>query len=192
MKTIKLFILPMLALALFASCSDDDDSPAPVNPPELITDVAIIFTNAADDTDVVTLTAVSADGIVEPTLNDEPPLVFTANATYNVTVTIFDNVNDENILEEIVDEVDEHFFVYATTAGFTMVRDADDPVGTLEGSSTPHKLGLETTWTAGAATTGTITVQLIHEPTSIASDVGFGAASGGEFDINQTWDVVLQ
>ncbi|MEM9678933.1 MAG: hypothetical protein AAF901_01305 [Bacteroidota bacterium] len=192
MKTIKLFILPMLALALFASCSDDDDAPAPVNPPELITDVNVIFTNAADATDVITLTGISADGIVAPTLTVSGP--FTAGATYNATVTITDEVNDENILEEIVDEVDEHFFVYAVnTVDFTSVmRDGDDPVGTLDGSSTTHKLGLETTWTAGAASTGTLTVQLIHQPTSVDDTGGFGTASGGDFDINNTWTVVIQ
>lgn len=187
MKTIKSFIMPMLVLTLFASCSSDDDSSA-VTPDEVITDVSVIFTNVADANDVVTLTAVSADGIVAPTLNDNPPLVFTAGATYNATITITDEVNDENILEEVVDEKDEHFFVYAAnTVAFTMVRAASDEVRT-DGES----LGLNTTWTAGTAGTGTITVQLIHEPTTVSDDGGFGSASGGEFDINNTWNVEIQ
>ena len=152
---------------------------------ELITDVNVIFTNAANAMDVVTLTGISADGEVAPTLSVSGN--FTAGATYNVTVTITDEINDENILEEIVEEKDEHFFVYATTTSFTVVRAATDEVRT-DGES----LGLNTTWTAGAAGTGTITAQLIHEPDTVSDAGGFGSATGGEFDINNTWNVVIQ
>jgi len=194
MKTIKLFTITMLAMVVLASCSSDDDTTPPaVTPQELITDVNVIFTNATNAMDVVTLTAVSSDGVVAPTLSMTG--TFTAGATYNTTVTITDEINNENILEEIVDEVDEHFFAYATnpTGLFVSVaRDNDDPVGTIEGSTTTHQLGLETTWTAGVAGTGSITVQLIHEPTSVDDSNGFGSASGGEFDINNTWNITIQ
>ena len=177
-------MIPMLFVALFTACSDDD--PAPVNPPELITNVNLIFTNAANAADVVTLTAVSADGIVAPTLTVSGP--FTAGATYNATITITDEVNDENILEEVVEEKDEHFFVYAINGvNFTMMRAANDEVRT-DGES----LGLNTTWTAGTAAGGTITLQLVHEPTTISDDGGFGSSTGGEFDINNTWTVSIQ
>ena len=185
MKTIKLFALPMLFVALFASCSSDDDAPAPINPEEVITNVTVTFTNTADGNDVITLTAVSADGIVAPTLN--MPSAFTAGATYNATIAITDEVNNENILEEVVEEKDEHFFVYATTANFTVTRAATDEVRT-DGES----LGLNTTWTAGAAGSGTLTVQLVHEPDTVSDDGGLGSATGGEFDIDNTWNVTIQ
>ena len=188
MKTIKLFIIPMLFLALLASCTSDDNTPVAIIAEELITDVNVVFTNSTDATDVVTLTANSADGVVEPTLTTSG--VFTANATYNTTVTIRDNVNNENILDEIIAEKDEHFFTYSTVATdlFTnMVRADNDEVRT-DG----ELLGLNTVWTAGAAGTGTLTLQLIHEPTTVNDDNGFGSASGGEFDINNTWDITIQ
>jgi hypothetical protein len=185
MRKIRLFMIPVLFVALFTACSDNDD-PAPVNPEELITNVNVIFTNAADATDIVTLSAVSADGIVAPTLVVSGP--FTSGAVYNATVTITDNINNENILEEIVEEKDEHFFVYDQSGvAFTMMRAATDEVRT-DGES----LGLNTTWTAGPAASGTITVLLIHEPTTVSDDGGFGSASGGEFDINNSWSVTIQ
>ena len=184
MRKIKLFMIPVLFVAVFTSCSDDD--PAPVNAEEVITNVNVIFTNTADATDVVTLTAISADGIVAPTLTVSGP--FTTGAEYSATVTITDEVNNENILTEVVEEKDEHFFVYnANGVSFLMARAANDEVRT-DGVS----LGLNTTWTAGGAATGTITVQLIHEPTTVSDAGGFGSASGGEFDIDNTWDVTIQ
>jgi hypothetical protein len=184
MKKIKLFMIPVLFVALFSSCSDND--PDPIVEAELITNVNVIFTNDADATDVVTLTAISADGIVSPTLTTTG--VFTAGATYSAIVEIRDEINNENILEEVVEEKDEHFFVYAVSnVNFTMMRAANDEVRT-DG----ERLGLNTTWTAGAASTGTITMQLIHEPTTVSDDGGFGTATGGEFDINNTWNVQIQ
>lgn len=187
MKTIKLFSISMLVLALFVSCSDDDDAPVAVIPQEVITNVSVTFTNANDAADVVTLTAVSADGIVDPTLNI--PGAFTTGATYNATLSITDEVNNENILEEVVEEKDDHFFVYAVNNSslFTVVRADNDEVRT-DG----EKLGLNTTWTAGTAGSGTLTVQLIHEPTLVNDDNGFGSATGGEFDVNNTWNIVIQ
>ena len=184
MKKAKLFMLPILFVAVFTSCNNND--PEEVLEQELITNVNVIFTNAADATDVVTLTAISADGIVAPTLTVSGP--FTAGATYNATVTITDEINNENILTEIVEEKDEHFFVYAINGvNFTMVRAANDEVRT-DGES----LGLNTTWTAGTAAGGTITLQLVHEPTTVDDTGGFGASTGGEFDINNTWNVSIQ
>ena len=186
MKTIKLFFISMLALAFVTSCSDDDDGPDPIIDQELITNVNVIFTPSNSANEVVTLSAVSADGIVAPNLNVTGD--FVSGETYNATITITDEVNGENILEEIVEEKDEHFFVYSiNSVDFTsMTRSANDEV-----RSDGESLGLNTTWVAGAAGSGSITVQLIHEPTSVSDDNGFGSASGGEFDVNNTWNVTI-
>ena len=188
MKTFKNLFIPVLALVLFASCSDDDDTPAPVVAQELITNVNVIFTPTDTNNATVTLSAVSADGIVDPTLNVVG--TFVAGTTYNATVTITDEVNNENILTEVIEEKDEHFFVYAiNTIDFTsMTRASNDEVRTNDGAS----LGVNTTWVAGDASTGTLTLQLVHEPTTVNDDDGFGSATGGEFDINNTWNVEIQ
>ena len=185
MKTIKLFFMSMLSLALVTSCSDDD-APAPIVDQELITNVNVIFTPSDSANEVVTLSAISADGIVAPNLNVTGD--FVSGETYNATITITDEINEENILEEIVEEKDEHFFEYSINSiDFTsMTRSADDEV-----RSDGVKLGLNTTWVAGAAGSGTITVRLIHEPTSVSDADGFGSASGGENDFNNTWNVTI-
>lgn len=185
MKTIKLFAIAILATLTFTACSDDDD-PIAVNPEEVITDFSVIFTNVSDATDRVTLTAVSADGIVAPTLNVDG--TFASGATYDATLTIVDNVNGENILEEVIEEAEEHFFVYSVNGvALSMVR-ADNDVQDSNGIS----IGVFTNWTANAPGTGTLTVQLVHEPGSVVDDGSFGSATGGEFDVNNTWNVEIQ
>ena len=54
------------------------------------------------------------------------------------------------------------------------------------------RIGVITNWTANAAGTGTLTVQLVHEADAVIDDGSFGSAQGGEFDINNTWNVEIQ
>jgi len=191
MKTIKLLFMSMFVMALVVSCDDDD--PAAILPEELITNVNVIFTNDDDPSDIVTLTAISVDGVLDPVLTVSGP--FTADADYKATITITDEINDENILEEIVEEKDEHFFTYAINGIDLdgMIRDDSIDPQRTDG----NYLGLETQWDFDdAASTGTLTLRLIHEPTSVDDEFGqqfeFGTASGGEFDINNTWNVSVQ
>ena len=57
-----------------------------------------------------------------------------------------------------------------------------------------NPIGLSLTLTTGAAGTGKVTVTLIHEPMKDASGVSGGdiANAGGEEDIAQTFNVVVQ
>jgi hypothetical protein len=64
-----------------------------------------------------------------------------------------------------------------------MTRDADDvdgPDGT--------KLGVRTTWVAGAAGTGNIRIRLVHEPATADDTDPFGTVTGGSDDINITFE----
>ncbi len=183
MKTIKLFAIPMLALALFASCSDDDDAPAPVLEEELITDVILTFENDADPNDIVTLTSIAPDGHEDGASTETIDGTFTAGATYSLTLALTNESEDpaEDVLnDDIIPEADEHFFVYAVnTIDLAMTRDANDVAGP-DGS----KLGVRTTWVAGAATTGNIQITLVHEPVTVDDADEFGSATGGSEDFN--------
>jgi hypothetical protein len=191
MRTSKLFIGAMFCLTLITSCSDDDENPVAINPEELITDVTLTFENVADDADKVILYSEAPDG-QDGASTETITGTFTAGATYSLTLAML-NASEtpaEDILnEDIVLEGDEHFFSYAVNGiNLTMSRDTDDVDGP-NGS----KLGVNTTWIAGAASTGNIQIILIHEPTSVDDSDGFGSSTGGSEDLNLTFTgVVIQ
>lgn len=193
MKTSKFFIRAILCFALvtsFVSCSDNDD-PEPVNEEELITVVAMTFTNVNNPTDVVSLTNTAPDG-QDGTSVDAIVGNFTAGQTYALTLTLLNGTETpaEDVLAgDIIPEADEHFFIYGVSGiNLTMTRDADDEDG-ADGS----KLGVKTTWVAGAASTGNVRIQLVHQPTTTDDSDNFGSATGGSDDLNITFTgVVIQ
>jgi len=188
MKTTKFLFKTMLCLALvtsFTSCSDDDD-PAPVNEEELITNLTLTFTNTANSADVVSMSSVAPDGLEDGMSTEIVSGTFTSGATYALTIGITNASESpaEDVLNgDIIPEADEHFFAYAVSGlNFTMSRDASDVDGP-DGS----KLGVNTTWVAGAASTGNLQIRLIHEPSSVDDSDEFGSATGGSEDFNITF-----
>lgn len=184
MKTSKFFIGAMFCLTLVTSCSDDDDTPAPVLEEEQITNVNLMFTNDADPMDVVLLTDFAPDGqngASTSTITGN----FTAGETYSLSIAILNSEEDPNnpedvLNDDIIPEADEHFFSYAVSGlNLTMMRDSDDIEGP-DGSN----LGVNTTWVAGMASSGNLQIILTHEPTSVDDSDEFGAATGGSQDFN--------
>jgi hypothetical protein len=188
MKTSKLFIAALFCLTLITSCSDDDN-PTPVLEEELITNVSLTFVNDADANDVVVLANIAPDG-QEGASNNTINGSFTSGATYSLTLSLL-NAEDaddvEDVLnDDIIPEADEHFFVYAVNGiNLTVTRDSDD----IEGPNGSN-LGVNTTWVAGAASTGNVQIRLVHEPESVDDSDEFGSSTGGSEDINITFQGV--
>lgn len=190
MKTIRLFAMAIFAVTILASCSNDDD-PVEVLEEEFWTEFTMTFTNTQNANDTVVLRVFDADGEPGPTA---PVLTvtgnFTANATYNATLTLMNTIENEDVLnDDVIPEKDEHFFTFAVNGiNLTVVRATNDIVRT-DG----EKLGVNTTWTAGAASTGNIQVRLVHEPATVDDSDEFGSTTGGSEDINVTFTgVVIQ
>lgn len=190
-KTSKLFIAAIFCLTLITSCSNDDDNssnPDPVNTVELFTNVTLTFTNTTDPTDVVVMTDIKPDGQEgDVTVNDvDGP--FTAGESYALTLDATDASNPDDIEDKLVGDVipeaDEHFFKYAVnTTNFTMTRDDEDIIG-ADGA----KLGLNTTWVAGDASTGNnLQIILVHVPATADDSNEFGSTTGGDEDFNITF-----
>ena len=185
MKTIRLLAMSIFTVALLASCSNNDD-PEEVVEEEFWTEFTMTFTNTQDMNDTVELRVVDADGEPGPiapqlTVNGN----FTANAVYNAELTLMNTVENEDVLnDDIIPEKDEHFFTFAVNGiNLTMVRASNDIVRT-DG----EKLGVNTTWTAGTASTGgTIQIRLVHEPVTVSDSDEFGSTTGGSEDINVTF-----
>lgn len=181
MKNFRIHNLVSLLIAAsvsVVSCSDDDDSndvPPIEDEVEVITDVTLIFTNTNDATDVVTATARDNDGPGAQELIIADEITLGANATYELTFEVFNNLDaddPEDIGAEILEEADEHqiFFsftegAFSSPAGDGNIDTASDPINYEDEDDEGNPVGLETIWTTGAASTGgNFTVRLQHQP----------------------------
>lgn len=184
MKTTIKTLAILATAAVFISC-EDDDTPEIVNEEEVITTVEVELTNTTDANNVVTFTSVDNDGE-----GPNPPVntvvgTLMANATYNGTVEFLNELESpvEDITEEVEEEGDEHEVFYTTSiSDLSVTKDDVDANG--------NPLGLMTTFQTGAATTGTMTVVLRHEP--MKPNDGSLTNAGGETDVEVTFDVTVQ
>ena len=109
-----------------------------------------------------------------------------ANSEYQVEIAFYDESDPadiEDITEEVKEENLEHQFFYTSGGGLdvtTSYSDSDDD---------GNDLGIEFTLTAGAASSGTLTFTLRHEPTK--PNTGLSDA-GGETGIAATFDVTIE
>ena len=68
----------------------------------------------------------------------------------------------EDITEEVIEEADEHFVYYQVSSASLSISAASNDVQDAAGIS----INLKTEWAAAGASSGTVRVYLIHEPTS--------------------------
>lgn len=188
----KLFFLLPLALMLFATSCDDDEA-APDNAEEVITDLVYTLTpdnsgGGAAQTVVLSFNDPDGDGGTAPTVTVSGP--FVSGTTYTGAIVLTNNTETpgEDITAEIAEEDDEHQFFFTGSSGLNLevaYNDQDDDM---------NPIGLSTTVTAGAASTGDFTVILRHEPDKDAAGVKEGniGNAGGETDIEVTFSVTIE
>lgn len=187
MKTInRIKFLSLLAMALIMTACGSDD-PEPVNEEELITTVRVTFTSATAATATATFTDLDGPGGNDP-VTENPTLI--ANTTYSVSVEFLNEQESpaEDITAEVREEDDEHqvFVVAGTGLNLTYAYNDEDGNG--------NPLGLSGTVTTTDASTGNLTVSLIHEPVKDAANVSAGdpTNAGGETDVTVTFNVTIQ
>jgi phage/plasmid primase-like uncharacterized protein len=168
-------ILAFLALGIitFSSCKDDEV----VNPPnpneeELITTVELVFTNAADSSDVSTFKFADPDGEGgnAPTQQDTIRLAQASNYTLAVRFLDESSSDVEDITEEVKEEAEEHLICYTTDASTTVIISDKDVNGL--------NIGLSADVETSVAVNGTFTIALKHQP-----DVKDGSCDLGETDV---------
>ena len=198
----KKFAMPTLVLTgLLAACGDDDTDPMmePVEEVELITTVALTFTNTADANDVVTAMTVDldADGPNDPVITQPGPL--TAGSTYELTFDILNEAESpaEDVTEEIREEAEEHrVFVSFSDDSFISATatdvESDYENGNQEGDDLP--VGLVWSVDATAAGSGTITATLRHLPPigGTPQKTPTVGPTDGETDFLVTFDITVQ
>ncbi|UII79715.1 type 1 periplasmic binding fold superfamily protein [Flagellimonas sp. CMM7] len=197
MKTIKLLSLAVLAGTLFVSCSSDDNDPDPVNEEETITTMTATMVPQGGGT-TITLQSqdLDGDGPNAPTITVSGSLA--ENTVYDGTVVLLNETETpaENVNEEIEGEAAEHQFFFVAGGGLNATSayadDESDYVSdeTGENFTTTNPVGISFTITTTDASTGTLAITLRHEPKK--PNDGTLADAGGETDITQTFDLVIE
>jgi len=186
-STLRLSTLAIITMfsSLFIACSSDDDAPVPVNEEEVITTLTATLVPSDGMGATITLTTrdLDGDGPDAPVITVSGSLE--ASKTYNATLVLLNETESpaEDITLEVEEEDDEHQFFYTANGGL----DVATTYTSFDGDGNP--LGTTFDVTTGAASTGTFTITLRHEPTK--PNTGLTDA-GGETDISATFPVTIQ
>ena len=173
----KIFKYALLAIPfLYFSCSDDDDTPSPINEEEVITTMNVYV----DGVLAMSSTDLDGDGPNEPVVTEGSLF---ANTTHEVRLEFLNELEDtpEDITEEIEEESDMHQVFFSTD-----IPGVEFEYTNFDNQDPPLPLGTNFNIITGDSGTGTITITLIHNPNK--PNTGLDSA-GGEEDISVTFDV---
>jgi len=188
----------VLTLFIFTACEEDEAAPEEENEVEVFTDVKLVFTPTGGGA-AVEATAQDPDGagVQELVVNDEIKLQ--SGTSYTLTMVIENCLESpcELMNEEIEEEDLEHQLFFAWTDGaFTSpvgngnIDNASDPVNYNDTDSNGNPLGLNTSWTAGDATTAaSFTVRLQHQPDVKTATSG---ANDGDTDFELQFRLTIE
>ena len=195
MKTIKYSILALVALINLNSCSSDDDStPEIINEEEVITTVEVVLTPTTGDAVTLKSIDLDGDGPNAPVLSVSGPLQ--VGMLYNGVVTLKNETVSpvEVINEEIEEEADEHQFFYRITGGLDATVTYTDSENDYLSNNSTNPVGLQFSLQANTASSGGLTVTLIHEPAKDAAGVVNGdiTNAAGETDVEQTFNLSIE
>ncbi|MFT7073684.1 MAG: hypothetical protein ACJAX3_002683 [Patiriisocius sp.] len=207
MKTINPFKNLQLLAILFSvitiiGCSNEDDiAPEEENEVEVFTDVTLIFTNTADNSDVVRASAQDPDGTGIQELQILDAILLAADTEYTLTYEILnalDPTDVENIGDEILEEDNEHQFffsftenVFANPTGNGNIDTAADPINYNDADENGNPVGLSSAWTTSstASSGASFTVRLQHQPDVKTATSG---SNDGDTDFALTFDLNIQ
>lgn len=180
MKNKRNYLFGILFLTItLAACKKEDpvpNPPAPENEEELITTFKITFTdpNGVNPTVTAMFRDIDGPGGNNPTVFDTIRLK--PNASYHAAIQFLnESVSPaEDLTSEIQEEATDHLICFNISgANATVVRTDSD--GTYE-------IGLASTWSTGAISTGTSMITLRHQP-----GIKNGSCDVGESDIELTF-----
>jgi hypothetical protein len=207
MKTINPFKNLQLLAILFSvitiiGCSNDDDiAPEEENEVEIFTDVTLIFTNTADNSDVVRASAQDPDGTGIQELQILDAITLAADTEYTLTYEILnalDPADVENIGDEILEEDNEHQFffsftenIFADPTGNGNIDATADPINYNDADENGNTVGLSSAWTTGgtASSEASFTVRLQHQP-DVKTDTS--GSNDGDTDFELTFALTIQ
>jgi hypothetical protein len=182
---LKLAMIAATAFVMtFSACKKDDDQVPEADENELITRVSFKFTNAANASDVATVTWTDPDG-EGGTPATIGTLILKPNTTYNYEISEVLNEtakgDEQNVLNEINEESDEHLWVYkALPANLLTITRTDKDINNVE-------IGLKGRAVTSAVGSGTLETILRHQPGQKN-----GNEAPGSTDFDATFPVKIQ
>ncbi len=176
---------------------DDADAPECENEEEVIDRVTLTFTPTAGGDPVVAV-AIDPDGPGPMDLQPEA-ITLMESTDYDLSITLENTIEGEDITEEIMEEDDEHLFLFAFDEDLFESPDGDgnidnraDPINYLDSDDDNLPVGLSTAWTTACTTdddaTGTFRVVLKHQPGVKSPTSGF---EDGGTDIDIPWNITI-
>ena len=173
---------------------EDPDAPSCENEEEIITDVTLTFTPMGGGS-AITATAQDPDGFGPLPLQTVDDIVLEENTEYEMSITLLNSIEGEDITEEIMEEDDEHMFFFEWTddlftnpTGNGNADNRPDPVNYNDFDENNLPVGLSTNWeTKAASTDGEFRVVLKHQP-DIKSETS--TINDGGTDVDITWNFV--
>jgi hypothetical protein len=184
MNTFKttLFLASIATMSL-VGCHKDDVHDDDEN--ELITTVNLKFTEQGT-TNTLTFSwrDTDGDGGAAPTIQ---PVQLRANRTYKLDVEFLNEsvMPAENKTNEVKEEADEHLVVYTANPSSLLTYTASDK------DSRNLAIGLTGSARTGAAGTGTLRVQLRHQPPASGTPTKNGTATPGSDDVNASFSLTV-
>lgn len=183
-KQVKLYAVfalsAMVLTATLSSCKPDDHDHDHEH--DAITKIQLVVVDSATNAPAGTFTWSDPDGIGgnNPTQIDTVKL--SANKTYFTDLMVYalhDN-HEDNITAEILEEKNDHLFVFKNITGnlSVAVMDKDD---------NNFPIGLKSRWVTGAASVGSVNIVLRHQP-----GVKDGTETPGDTDVDITFPVSIQ
>jgi hypothetical protein len=174
-QILKMALGMIVASALFTSCKKDKVVTPEPNAEEVITTIIVQLTPVGGGA-VLKFQSEDLDGPgANPFVAQE--IVLAPNKVYNAEIFLLDKTKTpaDSTSNEVREEGKDHQFYYSTTSGTNLV------VSNLDKDVNNNPLGLESTWTTGAASTGKIRIVLKHKPGAKGAN---DAITVGETDID--------
>jgi hypothetical protein len=189
--------MTVLSIYLLSGCEAED--PQKEDTPELITRAVLTFTPDTGEAIVVTATDPDAEGLKSITM--DKAIALDTGRTYRLSVALINELADAtdpeyNITTEVEEQSDEHMFffewtgsVFSDPSGNGNIDNRADALNYEDQDANGLPIGLQTSWTAGAPSSGLFRVVLKHQPglKTVTSD-----SSLGETDLDVTFDITVQ
>lgn len=138
--------------------------------------------NAEEEIDTVELQFNNNGPTVKWTVGSTttPEIVLEANQEYTANVKFLNEEEGEDVTVEVREEANEHLVCYELSGAANLTINISDTDGSLP-------LGLETQWTTGDASSGTLILKLRHQP-----GVKDGTCVPGESDVEVDFNITIQ
>ena len=171
----------LMFVMLLNGCKKDETAVSPPLPGnEFLTTVKLVATNATDPSDVQIVWVKQLPG--QPVDYSNATLNLKKNSTYHVGVEFLDETTTPagNITDDIYARRNYHLICFVPT-GINLTVNRTD----LDTNTPPLQIGLEDDFITGATGTGSLNVQLRHQPNAKNGDCAPGSTDADvDFSVN--------